>query len=226
MDMSSRAQRTMLQQAAGEGRATDNFMGHLTKGEIVIPVELQTPELVSKLAEVFSANGGDIDEFTVGSQKNKINPKTGQPEFFWTALATFVVGALAVNEAAKARRQAKRQAQVAETRARLEAEETQRLLRGQAEAQQQQAEIARQSFEQETAKFAEEKAKLEEEAKKRQEELEAAKREMGERESSRLRAARRSGRRSLLSQQRLSPELGLAGTGTTLSPTNQTAQMM
>jgi len=226
MDMSSRAQRTMLQQAAGEGRATDNFMGHLTKGEIVIPVELQTPELLSELAEVFSESGGDIDEFTVGSQKNKINPKTGQPEFFWTALATLAVGALAVNESRKARRQAQRQADAARKQAAEEAAAVQQQLEAQADAQRQQAEIARQRAEEESARFAAEKAKLEEEAKKRQEELEAAQREMGERESARLRASRRSGRRSLLSQARLSPELGLGGTGTALSPTAQTAQMM
>ena len=99
-------------------------------------------------------------------------------------------------------------------------------MEAQADAQRQQAEIARQRAEEESARFAAEKAKLEEEAKKRQEELEAAQREMGERESARLRASRRSGRRSLLSQARLSPELGLGGAGTTLNTTNQTTQMM
>jgi hypothetical protein len=49
---------------------------------------------------------------------------------------------------------------------------------------------------------------------------------MGERESSRLRASRRSGRRSLLSQARLAPEVGLNSGGTSLSPTTQTTQMM
>jgi hypothetical protein len=94
-------------------------------------------------------------------------------------------------------------------------------------AQQEQARVARQRLEADTARAAEERsrfeqerAKLEADAKKRAEELEGARRESAMRESSRMTAARRGGRRMLLSQARLSPELGLT------SSTEQDEQMM
>ena len=65
------------------GRGTDEVIGHLTPGEIVIPLPLvQDPNFNSVLQAVFRNAGVNINEFTVGHSVNKINPKTGYPEFF------------------------------------------------------------------------------------------------------------------------------------------------
>jgi chromosome segregation ATPase len=77
-------------------------------------------------------------------------------------------------------------------------------------AQREQAAVARQRLEYDIAKNANEKAALESSAKKAADELDAERRSMGEQESARMKAMRRSSR-SLLSDSRLSPELGLGG---------------
>jgi chromosome segregation ATPase len=79
-------------------------------------------------------------------------------------------------------------------------------------AQREQAAVARQRLEYDIAKNATEKAELESSAKKAADELDAERRSMGEQESARMKAMRRSSR-SLLSESRLSPELGLGGGG-------------
>jgi hypothetical protein len=61
------------------------------------------------------------------------------------------------------------------------------------------------------ARNAEEKSRLEAEAKKAADEIDAERRKMGEAEAARLKSLRRSGYRSLLSDARLNPELGLGG---------------
>ena len=65
------------------GRQGDTDLGHLTPGEIVLPVELVTARgAMEKLSAMFEEAGMDIEEFTVGHEKNKTNPETGYPEFF------------------------------------------------------------------------------------------------------------------------------------------------
>jgi flagellar biosynthesis GTPase FlhF len=254
MDKSIRAKRNMLEQhsekIAEEGRGEDEVIGHLTKGEIVIPKAFMEDErIAAAVQQIFAAADVNINQYTVGHDENSINPTTGNPEFFsfkrfigTIAGATlgFVVGgpsgavqgakigagvdvARATYSAAET---AERESQAARAQAATESAAAVSAMESQAAAQREQAVVARQRLEAETARAAEEKLKLEEEAKRRTEELEAAQREMSERESSRLRASRRSGRRSLLSQQRLSPELGLNSGGTSLSPTVQTTRMM
>lgn len=67
---------------AEEGRGTDSVMAHLTNGEIVIPLPLaQNKRFVEMLTMHFELIGEDIEEFTVGNAKQKINPETGHPEF-------------------------------------------------------------------------------------------------------------------------------------------------
>lgn len=74
----------MLKKIKDAGRATDNIVGHLTNGEIVIPVQLaKIPEVKSAIDEIFAAYEVNLDEFTVGNEANKINPETGYPEFFF-----------------------------------------------------------------------------------------------------------------------------------------------
>ena len=70
------------------GRGGDTDMGHLTPGEVVLPVEIVSARgTVKKLTEMFEKAGLDIDEYTVGNKKNKMNPDTGYPEFFSLAKA-------------------------------------------------------------------------------------------------------------------------------------------
>lgn len=74
----------ILEEIEDAGRLTDTVVGHLTIGEIVIPINLvEIPEVKAALKEIFKAAGANLDEFTVGNKANKINPKTGYPEFGW-----------------------------------------------------------------------------------------------------------------------------------------------
>lgn len=75
--------------------------------------------------------------------------------------------------------------------------------------QREQANTARERLDFEMAKSREDRAKLEADSKKIADELEAEQRKMAKEEASRMSAMRRGGRRSLLSQERLNPELGL-----------------
>lgn len=77
-------QQQVLDQAALAGRSTDTVMAHLTVGEVVIPAEIASdPEVRQVLASIFESYQVNPAEFTVGMQENKINPQTGQPEFFF-----------------------------------------------------------------------------------------------------------------------------------------------
>ena len=66
------------QQAADMGRGGDTTVGHLTPGEVVVPVDLQTPQLMAALME---ALGPDFGRYQVGGEDDSINPQTGMPEF-------------------------------------------------------------------------------------------------------------------------------------------------
>lgn len=69
---------------AKKGRGTDTVMGHLTKGELVVPAELlESKELTKILKRVFEVAEVDMDAYIVGNPKNSINPETGHPEFFF-----------------------------------------------------------------------------------------------------------------------------------------------
>lgn len=68
---------------AKKGRGTDTVLGHLTKGELVIPREmLASKELKKVLKKAFDVAEADMDAYIVGNAKNSINPETGHPEFF------------------------------------------------------------------------------------------------------------------------------------------------
>jgi len=69
---------------AKKGEHGDTVVGHLTKGEIVIPAIIAEDQNLRKLLNtVFEKAGADLEQFTVGSAKNQVNPKTGYPEFGW-----------------------------------------------------------------------------------------------------------------------------------------------
>lgn len=68
---------------AEAGRASDTVVAHMTIGEIAIPPDLLAEEEdMAAIKAIFDKYGVDINEFTVGHEANKINPETGQPEFF------------------------------------------------------------------------------------------------------------------------------------------------
>lgn len=76
---------------AKKGRGTDTVLGHLTKGELVIPREmLASKELKKVLKKAFDAAEVDMDAYVVGNAKNSINPETGHPEFFFKKVKKFV----------------------------------------------------------------------------------------------------------------------------------------
>ncbi len=72
------------QALADQGRGTDSMIAHVTPGELLIPPELleRFPALHEAVRAAFSNMGADHREYVVGSHSQKINPLTGQPEFF------------------------------------------------------------------------------------------------------------------------------------------------
>lgn len=142
------------------------------------------------------------------------------------AALPFITAAAAVSSvviADKARKDAKREAEKAQEAAAAEAEAARVELEKQTLAQQEQARVAAERLEQEKKRYAEEqarvaaekatfeaeKAALEKKTAQTAAELEAQRRKIAEQESARMTAVRRGGRRALLSEARLVPELGL-----------------
>jgi len=66
------------------GRFGDNRMAHVEDGEMIIPRRVldQNPRLSAMLIGAFEESGLDPEEFMVGSEESKINPETGEEEFF------------------------------------------------------------------------------------------------------------------------------------------------
>jgi len=96
----------ILDEAAAEGRGGDSVLAHLTIGEIVLPVELaQDKNIQEFLTKVFSDLGEDIEVYTVGNKKNRINPETDQLEFWgpfggsWNPISTITNAVSSVTSA-------------------------------------------------------------------------------------------------------------------------------
>jgi len=82
MDMGGMPIEEDMGELATEGRGGDIVMGHLTPGELIIPVAMmEDPEIARVLEDAFDAFEMDMDRFTVGHENNSINPDTGYPEF-------------------------------------------------------------------------------------------------------------------------------------------------
>lgn len=128
--------------AADKGRGTDNMVGHLTRGEVVIPKQFleSEPKLRESLARLFKSKGGTLEEFTVGHEANKINPETKQPEFYWwipyalTAGATIYAAETARKSAKAARQQAAADAAAAREQAAAQAQQAREAAAAQAQA--------------------------------------------------------------------------------------------
>lgn len=66
------------------GREGDTFVVHASKEEVLVPKEVaeKNPELVGQIKQAIAAEGADPEAYVVGSDRNSINPYTGQREFF------------------------------------------------------------------------------------------------------------------------------------------------
>jgi hypothetical protein len=124
----------------------------------------------------------------------------------WIAAATLLGSAY---QADTARRSAKDARLVAER----EAAAAERATQAQIEQQQQQTAIASERLKMETARYSEQKSTMEKEAQRIASELDAERRRTGAEESGKMKARVRGGKRALLSDERLAPELGLLGSG-------------
>jgi hypothetical protein len=236
-----RTGRTMLKDAAMKGRNGDSMIGHLTPGEVVIPVNVaRNPMMRQAMAQAFAAEGVPMDRYVVGSQANSVNPETGAPEYFkLKRLAGTLIGGTigflvggpagavqgakygaqvdAARYVGDQQKQAGLQAAAAQREATAAAEQANQeqalLQRQQVAAQQAQVEQARAALEEQGLRYEAERAEAASRAKEMQDKMDAERRQLGERDASRMRAARRSGARSMLSDSRLNPELGLGASG-------------
>lgn len=125
------------------------------------------------------------------------------------ALAILAGTAYQANQQRKAASEAKDQAARA-------SEVASRQMEAQVRAQQEQAQVARETLSSSIAKNMQDRADLEKQAKSAADSIEADRRALAEQEASRIKAMRRSGSRSLLSDARLNAELGLGGGDSTL----------
>lgn len=67
---------------AAKGRFGDTAIAHLTPGEIIIPRDMQTPELIGNLSNLYNSHGTSLARYQVGNEEQSINPETGHPEYF------------------------------------------------------------------------------------------------------------------------------------------------
>ena len=65
---------------AKNGRYGDTMMAHVTPGEIVVPLPVQTPRVVSTIKNEMDRAGVPLSRYVVGSDQNSINPSTGVQE--------------------------------------------------------------------------------------------------------------------------------------------------
>jgi hypothetical protein len=69
------------------GRNGDSVVAHLTPGEIEIPPEIQSPQLLTAIRKAFDRFGVSPSQFTAGSPASSQNPRTGMPEYsIWSAI--------------------------------------------------------------------------------------------------------------------------------------------
>lgn len=67
-------------QMAAKGRYGDTKMAHVTDGEIVVPLPIQTPEVVGAIKQEMDRAGIPLGRYVVGNEQNSINPSTGEQE--------------------------------------------------------------------------------------------------------------------------------------------------
>lgn len=80
------------QQMAQKGRFGDAVVAHLTPGEIEVPPQVQTPQLMHMLQQAFAKAGVTPQQFTAGSPQSSHNPATGAPEYSLLAALLPILG--------------------------------------------------------------------------------------------------------------------------------------
>lgn len=192
-----------MEDAAEAGRNGDDVMGHLTRGEIVIPVPL-AEKLGPMLAEEFKKMDLDINQYIVGNPKNSINPETKCPEFGWKKFVGKVVAPVtkALNVVDKAigtnlipdpPKGPSTEELAAEAAAIKKLQDEEAAIKKTTAETDAQAKALAQQMEQEKALAAQQTAKMKTES-------EGIQRETAERRLARLRARKRSGSRPMLSR--------------------------
>jgi len=167
-----------MEDMAEKGKNGDEVMGHLTPGEVVLPVPL-VEKLGPEIRKAFEAMNLDMDQYTVGHKNNSINEETGCPEFnIWAKLEAALY---------KAIEEPKLKAQEAAAKAEEDAARAEL-----AKAEQDMANLQQQIQQEMTAGQAQ--------IAKTKAETEVTQRETGERKLARLRARLRSTSRPLLSK--------------------------
>jgi hypothetical protein len=89
-----------INQAAAAGRGGDSMMAHMTPGEIAVPPEVQTPEVLAALNRAFAERGTSPNSYQAGNSEQKINPETGAPEFGFFDLNSLLPLALSIGGSA------------------------------------------------------------------------------------------------------------------------------
>lgn len=84
--LTHRKQATLVNQVqarllALQGRRGDSEIAHVTRGEIVLPEALQSPQLMAVLRDAAVAHGIPFQVLRVGSPRNHRDPRTGAREF-------------------------------------------------------------------------------------------------------------------------------------------------
>lgn len=72
---------TPMARLAAAGRGGDEMVAHMTPGEIAVPPQAQTPEVLAALNRAFAQLGANPTSYQAGNPDQKINPETGMPEF-------------------------------------------------------------------------------------------------------------------------------------------------
>lgn len=80
------------QQMAQQGRFGDSVVAHLTPGEVEVPPQVQTPQLMHMLQQAFAKAGVSPEQFTAGSPQSSHNPATGAPEYSLLAALLPILG--------------------------------------------------------------------------------------------------------------------------------------
>ncbi len=63
------------------GRGSDTEIAHVARGEIVVPREIQTRQVLAALSDALASHNIPLDMLRVGNALNHVNPSTGAPEF-------------------------------------------------------------------------------------------------------------------------------------------------
>lgn len=63
------------------GRGSDTEIAHVARGEIVVPLQVQTPQVLAALDAALAAHNMPLDILRVGNALNHLNPSTGIAEF-------------------------------------------------------------------------------------------------------------------------------------------------